>query len=176
MRKNLRRRFAPTLRLLEAGIFAGIIQVIVVLGILVVAFIFLDADRFAPVAARNTGLSVSPNTLPLIGIDILTAVFLSLIRNRHVEITAARLREACWQMNKSKPDRVAIALLTQLILAAAGCAVLTMKMPPSLLLKMGTNIGGAGYGGAIWPAVMSIGIAIFGANAHAAALALFRSR
>lgn len=176
MRNNLRRRFGPTLRLLEAGIFAGIIQALVVLGILIAAFVFLDADRFAPVPARNIGLSVSPNSFPLIAIDLLTAVFLSLVRNRHVEITVARLREACRQINKSKLDRVAVVLLTQLILAAAGCAILAMKMPPTFLLKMGASFGGVGYGGAIWPAVMSIGIAIFGANAHATALALFRSK
>ncbi len=156
--------------------FAGIIQALVVFGILIAAFVFVDADGFAPIAARNIGLSVSPNSFPLIAIDLLTAVVLSLVRNRHVEITAARLREACRQMNKSNPDRVAVMLLTQLVLAAAVCAILAMKMPPTLLLKVGASFGGAGYGGAIWPAVMSIGIAIFGANAHAAALALLRLR
>jgi hypothetical protein len=109
-------------------------------------------------------------------IDILTAVFLSLIRNRHVEITAARVREACRQINKSKPDRVATVLMTQLILAAAGCAVLAMKMPPSHVLNIGVSFGDAGYVGAVWPGMMSVGIAIFGANAHAAVLALSRLR
>ena len=66
------------------------------------------------------------------------------------------------------PDRACKALFVQLWTTSAGLAVLALRPPPGLLIEAADTWG---WGAAVllkWPGVMSVGVAAFGANAHAA--------
>jgi hypothetical protein len=93
-----------------------------------------------------------------------------MIRTRQVDLTARRLKDGFRRLSPRDPYRAASSLLVQLSLTSIGLAVLAIRPPPGFVLSLGSTLGSAGYGALAWPATMSIGVAAFGANAHAALL------
>ena len=158
-------------QLFAAGIFAGLVQALMVLGLSVAAIRHLGVDQFLPVEtdAETGQMGVSYATL-VAWSDILIAVCLSMIRTRQVDLTARRLKDGFRRLSPRDPDRAASSLLVQLSLTSIGFAVLAIRPPPGFVLSLGSTLGSAGYGALAWPATMSIGVAAFGANAHAALL------
>ena len=158
-------------QLFAAGIFAGLVQALMVLGLSVAAIRHLGIDQFLPVEtdAETGEMGVSYATL-VAWSDILIAVCLSMIRTRQVDLTARRLKDGFRRLSPRDPDRAASSLLVQLSLTSIGFAVLAIRPPPGFVLSLGSTLGSAGYGALTWPATMSIGVAAFGANAHAALL------
>ena len=66
--------------------------------------------------------------------------------------------------------------MSRLFLAAIGFVALILQPPPETLVDVGRHVG---FGWAVligWPAMMSIGLACFGANAQAALKAPLESR
>jgi hypothetical protein len=61
------------------------------------------------------------------------------------------------------------ALQAQLLIAAAGFGILALRPIPLALVELASAVGCAAATPVIWPAMMSIFAAAFGANAHAAA-------
>ena len=158
-------------QLSAAGIFAGSVQALMVLGLSVAAIRHLGIDQFLPIEtdAETSEMAVSYATL-VAWSDILIAVCLSMIRTRQVDLTARRLKIGFRSLSPREPDHAASSLLVQLSLTSIGFAVLAMRPPPGCVLSLGSMLGSAGYGALIWPAAMSIGVAAFGANAHSALL------
>lgn len=164
-------------RLFGAGILAAFLQTLIVLGLSVAATRRVGIDQFLPVETdvETGGMGISYATL-VAWSDILIAVCLSMIRTRQVDLTARRLKDGFRQLSPRDPDRAASSLLVQLSLTSIGFAVLAIRPPPGFVLSLGSTLGSAGYGALIWPATMSIGIAAFGANAHAALLGSLAGR
>jgi hypothetical protein len=158
-------------RLFGAGILAGFLQALIVSALAVAATRRLGIDQFLPVETDAATGAMGINYAALIAwCDILIAVCLSMIRTRQVEVTALRLRNGFRRVSPRDPARAASSLLVQLSLASISFAVLATRAPPAFVLSIGSTLGSAGYGALVWPAIMSIGVAAFGANAHAALL------
>jgi hypothetical protein len=63
-------------------------------------------------------------------------------------------------------------LLILLWLGAAGFTMLALHTPPKFLVDLGHYYGWDDIFPIIWPGTMSVGVACFGANAHATMRAL----
>jgi hypothetical protein len=158
-------------QLSAAGIFAGLVQALMVLGLSVAAIRHLGIEQFLSVETDSETVARGVSYATLVAwSDILIAVCLSMIQTRQVDLTARRLKTGFRRLSPRDPDHAASSLLVQLSLTSIGFAVLAMRPPPGFVLSLGSMLGSAGYGALIWPAAMSIGVAAFGANAHAALL------
>src|SRR5689334_76163 len=93
--------------------------------------------------------------------------------NRFIDLTAARIRHASRLMNPTEPDQAARTLLLQLSIGAVACAVMTVGLPPDLVARAFQALGHPQTASLAWSAIMSIGAAAFGANAHATARSLW---
>jgi hypothetical protein len=157
-------------RLFCAGFVAASAQILAVAVATVAVTIALR--RGLVVSASGAAESELQSAVRLLlWIDLLLAVGIALTRNRFIDETAARIREAARRFYPAAPDRACKALFVQLWAASAGLAVLALRPPAGLLIEAA---GTRGWGAAvmlIWPGVMSVGVAAFGANAHAASRA-----
>ena len=81
---------------------------------------------------------------------------------------AERIREAARRFYPPAPDHACKALFVQLCAASAGLAVLALRPPPGFLIAAADTWGWGPAAMLIWPGMMSVGVAAFGANAHAA--------
>ncbi|MGB7974645.1 MAG: hypothetical protein WCF81_09925 [Roseiarcus sp.] len=104
----------------------------------------------------------------LLWINLFLAVGIALTRNRFIDETAGRIREAARSSYPHAPDRACKALFVQLWAASAGLAFLAFRPPPEFLIAAADAWGWGPAVMLIWPGVMSVGVAAFGANAHAA--------
>ena len=131
----------------------------------------------ALVTALLIGVLLAPGrgqTLPTAAIplaEVVLAVGVALTRYPRLERTARRLRGACWHLDPRQPGRVGDALCTQLALAAIGFTVLTLRLAPPDLLQGSAIPTAAILGRLAGASLASVGLAAFGANAHAAFLA-----
>ena len=143
----------------QAGLVAGCVQIAVVLVVtpLVIAYALgSDDDRAFPVVAS------------LRSIYLLLAAGVALTKHRYVASTSARIRHASRQLSPSEPERMAGTLAICLLVAAFGCASFALQPPPDMLAAMNWHLGDHPAGPIMWPALMSVGAAGFGSNAHAA--------
>jgi hypothetical protein len=102
--------------------------------------------------------------------DVLLAVCLSMVRTEAVVTSSHSLRDGLRRIAPDNPEEAATSLLVQLLLAAGGFAVLAVRSPPGFVMSLGVQVGSSGYGFLAWAAVMSVGVAVFGATAHAVLL------
>jgi hypothetical protein len=163
------------LRLVQAGLIAGCIQAMMAAAATIAIMLSLRHGLLIPVPA-TAGFQTEPlfpSTTPLLTwIDLLTALGVALTGNRFVDRTAIRLRQASRRLCPKDPDHAARALLVQLWIATACFAVLALRSPPVALIQVASGLGCAAAASFVWPGMMSIGVAVFGANAQAAAKAL----
>lgn len=160
------------LRFLRAGLVAGSLQALIVSGVTVAIVAWLGINHFTQnEVAGATGASVVGASIELAWVDVMIALCIAFLRTRSVRLTAASLRIGFRKIKPTDPEDAANTLLVPLFLTAAGCALLAVREPPRSLLGIGLLLGNAGYGLVAWPAIMSVGVAAFGANAHAALLA-----
>jgi hypothetical protein len=109
--------------------------------------------------------------IPLLQLTYLVmAAGVATTRHRWVDLTAERIRRASRLMNHSAPDLAAKTLTISLWFAAMGFAAVSLSSPPSFLMEQGWHLGFFDAAPIIWSAIMSVGVASFGANAQAAAL------
>jgi hypothetical protein len=159
------------IRLFQAGLVAACAQFIA--AALATLFAFLAA-RYGLISPTLAKICPDAEPLPasnpplLIWIFFLTAIGIALSSGRFVDFTAAHIRRASRLMRPVEPDHATMALLVQLWLAAIGFAILTLRPPPDVWIELGRNVGAACAASIVWSGVMSIGLASFGANAHAA--------
>lgn len=98
---------------------------------------------------------------------LIMAMGLALTSDRSIELTSDRIRRGS-QFMRSLPPAVAFRVVAfQCGLAAIMCAVLLLA-PPRPLIELSSYFGCAGISLIIWAGMTSIGVAYFGANAHAA--------
>jgi hypothetical protein len=71
-------------------------------------------------------------------------------------------------MSSSEPDRAAGALAICLFFASIGCASFALRPPSAILVSMNWHPGLHAVAPMLWSALMSVCVAGFGANAHAA--------
>jgi hypothetical protein len=153
-------------RLFRAGLVAASAQILAVAVATVAVAIALCHGLVIPASgAAELELQSEARLLPWI--DLFLAVGIALTRNRFVDETAGRIREAAQRFYPPPPDHARKALFVQLWATSAGLAVLTLR-PPGLSIDAADTRGWAAAVMLIWPGVMSVGVAAFGANAHAA--------
>jgi hypothetical protein len=92
--------------------------------------------------------------------------------DRFVACTAVQIRQASRHMNPAKSDHAAKILMVQLCLSAIGFVMVAYRPPPGLLIETCRYFGCSWAASIIWPGMMSIGVASFGADARAARNAL----
>jgi hypothetical protein len=104
--------------------------------------------------------------LPLIYVTVAAGV--ALTKHRYVRLTTARIRYASHLMSSSEPDRLAGTLAICLFFASIGCTSYALLPPPVILTEMDLYLGPHPAAPILWSALMSVCVAGFGANAHAA--------
>jgi hypothetical protein len=154
-------------RLFRAGLVAASAQILAVAVATVAVAIALRHGLVIPASgAAESEVQSAARLLPWI--DLFLAVGIALTRNRFVDETAGRIREAAQRFYPPAPDHACKALFVQLWATSAGLAVLALRPPPGLLIEAADTWGWGAAVMLIWPGVMSVGVAAFGANAHAA--------
>jgi hypothetical protein len=147
-------------------LIAGCVQVglVCVMTPLVILFAqYRDDDSSA--SGRDPAVSLI-SLLPLIYVAFAAGV--ALTKHRYVTLTTARIRHASHLMSSSEPDRLAGTLAICLFLASLGCASYALQPPPDILVAMNWHLGPYAAAPILWSALMSVCVASFGANAHAA--------
>ena len=129
---------------------------------------YRDDDSNAP--GRDPALSVV-SLLPLI--YVVFAAGAALTKHRYVTLTSTRIRHASRLMSTTEPDRIAGTLAACLIFASIGCALFALQPPPAILVSMNWHLGTHAAAPILWSALLSVCVASFGANAHAAVAATY---
>ncbi len=122
-------------------------------------------DDDSNVSGRDPAFSMV-SLLPLI--YVVFAAGVALTKHRYVTLTSTRIRHASRLMLTSEPDRTARTLAICLIFASVGCASLALQPPPAILVSMNWHLGSHAAAPILWSALLSVCVASFGANAHAA--------
>ena len=154
-------------RLFRAGLVGASAQILAVAAATVAVTIALRCGLVIPASGAAESELQSAVRL-LRWIDLFLAVGIALTRNRFIDETAGRIREAARRFYPPTPDRACKALFVQLWAASAGLAVLAFRPAPGFLIAAADTWGWGPAVMLIWPGVMSVGVAAFGANAHAA--------
>lgn len=118
-----------------------------------------------------TAPSVETQSSIITGTYLIISLGVALTENRFLDSTAMQIRHLSHLKPFSRPYLVMALLLVQFCLVVAGFATLALHTPPFL-----SDLEYQDEWGVIilivWPGTMSIGVASFGANAHAALRAL----
>ena len=122
-------------------------------------------DDDSSTSGRDPALSVV-SLLPLI--YVVFAAGVALTKHRYVTLTSTRIRHASRLMSSSEPDRAAGTLAICLLFASIGCASFALQPPPAILVSMNWHLGPHAAAPILWSALISVCVASFGANAHAA--------
>jgi len=102
---------------------------------------------------------------------LVIAVGLASTKHRFVNLTARRIRVAARRLHPTGVDHAVDTLHICLLMAALGFAALTLRSPPAFLTGFDWHLGASDAAPIIWSAIMSVGVASLGANAHATAQA-----
>jgi hypothetical protein len=159
------------IRLFQAGLVAACAQLVAVALATLLIFLAARHDLITPTLAEICpNVEASPSSiLPLLPwIYLLTAIGIVLTSGRFVDFTAAHIRRASRLMRPAEPEHATKALLVQLWLTAVGFAILVLRPPPHVWIEVGRYFGASCAASIVWSGMMSIGLACFGANAHAA--------
>ena len=155
------------LRFLEAGLVAGVRQLVAVIFITLIAFLAAP-ERIVvenPSALLiDSGVSRSVSAI-LTWACLLTATGLALTRDQTVILTAERIRHATRLLGWEKGSKV---LAGQLVIAAIVFALFALRPPPHLLIDICRYSGCVFAAPLVWIGMMTTGVACFGASAHAA--------
>ena len=122
-------------------------------------------DDDANASGRDPAFSVV-SLLPFI--YVVFAAGVALTKHRYLTLTTTRIRHASHLMSSSEPDRLAGTLAICFFLASIGCASYALQPPPVVLVAMDLHFGPHTAAPILWSALISVCVAGFGANAHAA--------
>jgi hypothetical protein len=155
-------------RLFHAGLVASILQ-LVGIGVATPLVIWLGRHGLSMSlevsAEHDAQAAASFRILPWVYLVIASGV--AMTANRFIDLTALRIGHASRLMNPTEPDQGARTLLVQLSIVAVACAVMTVCLPPDLFARAFHALGHPHTASLAWSAIMSVGAAAFGANAHA---------
>jgi hypothetical protein len=114
-----------------------------------------------------------PSTTPLLPWGCLLVAFgFALTSGRSVELTARRIRRGSHLVQVVGPRHVLMALTAQFGLAAILLAILALREPPHPIIVVAEYFGVGSAASIIWAGATSVGVACFGASAHAALKAI----
>ena len=147
--------------LVRAGYVAAIRQFA---AVLVVGLIIIILTKFR-VFGGQAGGQIS---LFFAYADILIAIGVISTCDRSSMQTAKSIRRASRTMQPTDPNRASDVLRSFLWILTAGCAILTLTPPPTLLVQACSYAGLPRVAWIGWPGAMSICVAALGANARAA--------
>jgi hypothetical protein len=120
-----------------------------------------------PSASGRGPASSVVSLLPLV--YVVFAAGVALTKHRYVTLTTTRIRQASRRLSSSEPGRAAGTIAICLLFASIGCASLALQPPPASLVAMNWHLGSYAAAPMIWSGIISIAVASFGANSHAAA-------
>jgi hypothetical protein len=155
------------LQLFQAGLIAGCVQAVIIVVITPLVLLFAQYWDNDPSASGRDPASSVITLLPLIYVTFAAGV--ALTKHRYLTLTTTRIRHASRLMSSSEPERVAGMIVICLFFASLGCASFTLQPPPALLMAMNWHFGSYAAAPILWPALMSVAVAGFGASSHAAA-------
>jgi len=153
-------------RLFQAGLVAAFIQAGLVSVVTPVVIAFTQFQNHDPGGSVHNPAVALIAFLPLIHVTLAAGV--ALTKHRSMTLTTARIRHASHLMSSSDPDRLAGTLAICLFLASIGSASYALQPPPGILLALDLYFGPYAVAPILWSALMSVCVAGFGANAHAA--------
>jgi hypothetical protein len=156
--------------LLHAGIIAGRRQLIALLVLTFTLLVITPKDHIAQNSSATSKLEIlSLSAMRLFTLAaVLVALGLALTSSRSIDITTSRIQRGSSFMRLGPPQHILMILVAQFGLAAILLAVLAVQAPPNAVISVGHFFGFPGAVSIIWTAVMSVGVASFGATAHAA--------
>jgi hypothetical protein len=147
-------------------LIAGCVQTAIVFAITPLVILFAQyRDDDTSASGRDPAFSVI-SLLPLIYVVLAAGV--ALTKHRYVALTSTRIRHASRLMSSSEPDRATGTLAICFFFASIGCASFALQPPPAILVAMNWHLGPHAAAPMLWSALMSVCVASFGANAHAA--------
>jgi hypothetical protein len=152
--------------LFRAGMVAALAQFLAVAAASAAVTIALGSGLLVPAQSAFESEPVFTARL-LLWIDLLLADGIAFTQNRSIDATAERIWDAARRFYPPAPAQACKALFVQLGGASAGLAILACR-PPFGLMEMADAWGWRSIAMLLWPGVMSVGVAAFGANAHAA--------
>jgi hypothetical protein len=129
-------------RLFRAGLVAASAQISAVAAATVAVTIALRCGLLIPASGAAESELQSAVRL-LLWIDLFLAVGIALTRNRFIDETAGRIREAARRFYPPAPDRACKALFVQLWAASAGLAASAIRAAKSKLgrvIAIGTSV------------------------------------
>jgi hypothetical protein len=155
------------LRLFQAGLIAGCVQAAIIVVITPPVLLFAQYRDNDPSASDRDPASSVISLLPLI--YVVFAAGVALTKHRYLTLTTTRIRHASRLMSSSEPERAAGTIAICLLFASIGCASFALQPPPASLAAMNWHLGTYAAAPMIWSGIISVAVASFGANSHAAA-------
>jgi hypothetical protein len=152
------------LQLLHAGIVASFRQFMAVLALTSAVLLTVPSDR---------GLFLSSAKLLLLSWSyVVVAAGLALTNGQSIDLTVARLHRASYISRRVVSKSALIAVAVQFGLAAILFSILALRHPPEAIVMISELCGVGPAISIVWPALMSIGAAGFGATAYASVKAI----
>lgn len=159
-------RLRGRVRLFQAGLIAGCVQTAIVFATTPLVILFAQyRDDDTGASGRDPNLSVV-SLLPLI--YVMLAAGVAMTKHRYLTWTSTRIRRASRLISPTQPDRTTGTLAICFFYASIGCASFALQPPPAILVAMNWHLGPHAAAPLLWSALMSVCVASFGANAHAA--------
>ena len=158
-------------RFVRAGVRAACLQTALVAIVALVALAQGRIQQGAPSPETLTTTALAGDHSAAVAlVDVLFAACVSMLRTQAVTESAHHLAAGVRRLGPRNPDRAAKALISQLLLTSMGCAAIALRPPPDWFQSLVALCAGAGSGLLVWPGMMSVGAAAFGATTHAAIL------
>jgi len=161
--------------LFHAGAAAATRQLLSVV-IVTLTFALLSRNELAGPLLVHTHSDRIAATPILVWLYLLTAVNSAMIRQAVIEVTATRIQHVSRSISLIALRQVIKNLRVVLCLATVSQAALTLAPVPAAVMVASGYLGLGATFAIAWPALMSVGVAYFGANALAAHQALVTGR
>jgi len=157
------------------GFVAALLQLIAVALVTPVVLAVMGDGSIMPLptsfVSNLTAPSLETQSSIVAGTYLIISLGVALTENRLLDSSAMQIRHLSHLKPFSRPELVIALLLFLFCLGAAAFTVLALHTP-QFLVDLEHQDGCGEIALIVWPGTMSIGVACFGANAHAALRAL----
>jgi hypothetical protein len=162
-------------RLLQVGFVAAFLQLIAEVLVTPFALVMMRHGTLMPLSTSTasdfTEPSIDIQSSIIAGTYLIISLGVALTENRFLDSAATQIRHMSHLKPFRQPNMVMALMLVQFCLGVAGFTMLALHQP-QILIDCENQFGWGGTFIIAWPGIMSIGVACFGANAHAALRAL----
>lgn len=162
-------------RLFPFGFVAALLQLIAVTLVTPVVLATMGDRSIMPLSMsflpNLTTPSLETQSSIVTGTYLIISLGVALTENQLLDSSAMQIRHLSHLKPFSRPELVMALFLLQFCLGAAVFTVLALHTP-QFLVDLEHQDGWGEMALIVWPGTMSIGVACFGANAHAALRAL----